>query len=160
MIEREEERMGSCSTKTARAKPYSLREEIEGLVREFESCTLPRERWTHHAHLTVALWYLKRRSRAEAVTLIRDGIQRYNKASGIITTKESGYHETITRFYIWAVGKYLSSAEAGSIVELANGLIESRYADKSLPLEYYSRERLMSWRARLDWVEPDLKSLD
>jgi hypothetical protein len=37
--------------------------------------------------------------------------------------------------------------------------LAARYANKDLPLEYYSRDHLMSWEARIDWVEPDIKPL-
>lgn len=146
----------NCHTEVA----YRTRGEIENLISAFESCTLPRERWSHQAHLTVGLWYLVRHERGEATKLIRRNIQKYNRAHGIVTTKTSGYHETITLFFIRVVSKYLCEASANnSIVELLNGLIDS-YGDKNLPLAYYSKERLMSCEARTRWLEPDLKSLD
>ena len=46
-----------------------------------------------------------------------------------------------------------------SIVSLANGLI-AQYADGTLPFRYYTRDRLMSLEARLNWVEPDLRAID
>jgi hypothetical protein len=140
--------------------PCRTRDEIERLVSAFESCTLPREKWTHGAHLTVGLWYLIRHEKAEAANLIRRNIQKYNRAHGIVTTKTSGYHETITLFFIHMVSRYLSEAGmSSSIVELLDGLIDS-YGDRNLPLRHYSKERLMSEEARTSWVEPDLKPLD
>jgi hypothetical protein len=139
---------------------YRSPDEIERLVAGFEDCTLSRASWTHHAHLTVALWYLAGYSGEEATARIRNGIKRLNAANGVQTTRTGGYHETITLFWIWAVSRYLLLTGArSSIVELANGLIEF-YADKNYPLRYYSRERLMSWEARTGWIEPDLKLLD
>ena len=138
---------------------YNSSVEITDLVRAFESCTLDRGLWTHHAHMTVALWYLMRRPREEATRLIREGIKRYNDACGVITTKDSGYHETVTLFYIWMVDDFVKGFDGTeSIVETANRLIKAR-GDKTLPLQYYSRERLMSWEARTRWVEPDLRPL-
>jgi len=134
--------------------------EIECLVRNFESCLLPRARWTHHAHLTVALWYCLRHPWPEAVRRVRMGIKRYNEANGIKTTPISGYHETMTLFWLRMVRRYLETASREcSLVSLANGLIE-RYGNSRLPFEYYTRERLMSAEARASWIEPDLKSLD
>jgi hypothetical protein len=139
---------------------YRTAAEIECLVRNFESCLLPRDRWTHGAHLTVALWYALRYPWPEAVRALRTGIKRYNEAHGIITTRESGYHETITLFWMRMVRRYLdTAARECSLVALANGLIES-YGNSRLPLEYYTRERLMSVEARARWLEPDLKSLE
>ena len=150
----------SAVIETVTSEPYLRLSEIEGLVEGFESCTLPREEWTHRAHLTVACWYLLRHDKEGATVLIRKGIKRFNEAKGIVTTERCGYHETITLFYIHIVGKHLRESRVEiSIVNLMNKLIE-RYGEKSLPLEYYSKERLMSVEARAAWLEPDLKRLD
>ena len=134
--------------------------EILALVRRFEDCTLPREEWTHTAHLTVALWYLLEYDWPEAVTRVRAGIQRYNAAHGIHTTPTGGYHETLTLFWLRRVRAFLEDGrnEARSLVALANDLADS--ADRSLPLKQYTRERLFSTEARASWVEPDLKRLN
>jgi hypothetical protein len=134
--------------------------EILRLVREFENCTLPRAKWTHQAHLVVALWYLMRHAENDAVARVREGIKRYNKACGIEMTKTSGYHETITLFYIHVIRRFLSAAKSDcTLAALANSLVNV-CGDKDLPLEYYSRERLMSWEARTGWLEPDMKALE
>jgi hypothetical protein len=139
--------------------PYSTSGKVLRLVREFEACTLPRAEWTHHAHLVVALYYLVRHEEASATKLIRDGIKRYNEARGVVTTKTGGYHETITLFYIRAISKFLSAANPDcTLAALANSLI-SACGRKDFPLEYYSRERLMSREARTGWLEPDRKAL-
>lgn len=142
------------------ATTYRNAAEVLALVRDFKFCTLPRERWTHRAHLTVALWHQLRYPWPEAVRLVRAGIKRYNDAHGILTTKEGGYHETMTLFWMRVVREYLLGAAKNqrcSLAHLANSLVEN--CAKELPLEYYSRERLMSQEARAAWVEPDLKSL-
>ncbi len=135
-------------------------DEVADLLREFEAGTLARARWTHEAHLTVALWYLSRHEVAAATVLVREGIKRYNAACGVPQTETGGYHETITLFYVHVVSRYLKRARAGaSLAELAGGLMAA-CGDRGLPFEYYSRERLLSWPARTRWVEPDLKALD
>ena len=49
---------------------------------------------------------------------------------------------------------------AGASGELSDVLREHpALADKDLPLQYYSRERLFSDEARAAWVEPDLRAL-
>lgn len=133
--------------------------EIIKLVGEFENGTLPRSYWTHRAHLTVACWYLICHEVPEAIPRIREGIKKYNISQGIITTKDNGYHETITLFWVKMVRGHLSQSTLDcSIVHLVNDLV-IRFSDRNLPFEYYSRERLMSWEARLNWMEPDLKPL-
>ena len=55
------------------------------------------------------------------------------------------------------VSHYLSAnREKSSILETAIAL-NNTYNDKYLPFQYYSRDLLMSWEARTNWVEPDLK---
>jgi hypothetical protein len=133
--------------------------EIENLIREFESDALPRDQWDHKAHLAIACWYLISYPEPEAARRIRKGIRRYNKAAGIVTTGEKGYNETITMFWFSMVKSFLRDATLEcSIVGLINNLVD-RYSNKHLPYEYYSRDLLMSWEARFNWVEPDLKPL-
>ena len=68
-------------------------------------------------------------------------------------------HGPIRIFWLRRVRSFLEDGrnEARSLVALANELTAS--ADKNLPLEHYTRERLFSAEARAGWVEPDLKPL-
>ena len=154
------------------ARNYQTEADIESLIDAFENCTLPRSEWSHQAHLTVALWYLIHYEEQEAINRVRLGIQRYNAAMGIKTTPDSGYHETLTLFWVRMVSHYLwVTEEKSSIMEIVISPKDMRaiapklkalfhnYTDKSLPFQYYSRDLLMSWEARTNWVEPDLKSL-
>ena len=145
---------------TLEAKTFRTGEEMFELLRRFEDCTLPREEWTHAAHLTVALWHLLQFDWPEAVARVRARIKRYNAAHGIATTPTGGYHETLTIFWLRTVRAYLEDDrnEARALVHLANELAATH--DKGLPLSHYTRERLFSPEARAAWVEPDLKSLD
>lgn len=134
-----------------------MQSSIEKLVEAFNSRTLPKQEWTHHAHLKVGLWYLLHYSPNESLARLRRGIKQYNVACGVENTETQGYHETITRFYIGIIFKFLQQTERSqSIDRLADELINN-YGDKSLPLEYYSRDKLFSTEARLCWVKPDLK---
>lgn len=66
---------------------YKTLDEIKNIVLAFEDCTLLRNKWTHHAHQTVALWYLTHFCQHEAINFMRDRIQKYNAANGIKTHK-------------------------------------------------------------------------
>ncbi|NJK66096.1 MAG: hypothetical protein HC789_06650 [Microcoleus sp. CSU_2_2] len=139
---------------------YRSPSEIDSLIHAFEECSLPRSQWTHTAHLTVALWYLFYDSETEAINAIRNGIKRYNSAQGIESTKDGGYHETLTLFWVRTISRYLAEESRNrSMVSLANGLI-AQYADRTLPFRYYTRDQLMSWEARNNWVEPDLRAIE
>lgn len=138
---------------------YATEAEIQDLIQAFESCTLPRIQWTHTAHLTVALYYLLHNSYDDAVDLIRQGIQTYNRSQGIEQTPTGGYHETITCFWIYVIHTFLDRcAPNRSLLILANQLI-CTYNDPQLLFEYYTRACLFSSTARFHWVEPDLKPL-
>lgn len=140
---------------------YHYPHEIERLVAAFLDHSLPKQQWTHTAHLTVGLWHRLHYGPAEATLRVRFGIQTYNESCGVKMTPQGGYHETITLFYLWAIGAYLERASGDtSLVDLANGLINSPLGNRQFPLEYYSRELLFSWQARVGWVEPDLKPLE
>lgn len=147
------------TTATPDRTTFRTTEEILGLVRRFEDCTLPREEWTHAAHLTVALWHLLQFDWPEAVARVRAGIKRYNAVHGILSTPTGGYHETLTLFWLRAVRAYLEAErnEARPLVRLANELAATH--DKALPFTHYTRARLFSPEARAGWVEPDLKPL-
>lgn len=142
-----------------KTRNYKTEADIKSLIAEFENCTLPRSEWNHQAHLTIALWYLNRYDEQEAINRVRRGIQRYNEAMGIKTTKDSGYHETLTLFWIQMVSQYLSVNKEKTFNLKTAIAIYQIYRDKSLPFQYYSRDLLMSWEARSGWVEPDLKPL-
>ncbi|MFN0122311.1 MAG: hypothetical protein ACKV2V_17585 [Blastocatellia bacterium] len=133
--------------------------EIERLVADFKACVLPKAEWTHQAHLIVGFWHVAQYGREAATPLMRDGIRRYNDAVGTANTDTSGYHETTTLFYLEFIDLFLQQADQGkSLAELVNAFL-SAYSDRELPLRYFSRELLMSVRARRTWVEPDLQSL-
>lgn len=129
--------------------------ELESLVRRFEDCTLPREEWTHRAHLSVAVWYLSQLPKEVATQRIRTGIQRYNASLGNTT----GYHETITLSWIALVTAFLrKESPEKSLSELATEAAAGFGASDYL-LRHFSKERLFSQSARREWVEPDLDPL-
>uniref|UniRef100_B8HXZ6 Uncharacterized protein n=1 Tax=Cyanothece sp. (strain PCC 7425 / ATCC 29141) TaxID=395961 RepID=B8HXZ6_CYAP4 len=134
-------------------------QELEQLVRLFESCQLPRTQWTHQTHLIVAFWFLVHYPQAEAIARIRVGVQRYNQAIGIENSATSGYHEKITLFWIRRIQAVLEQqVQAQFTLEQWDELIQQCNNPK-LPLQYYSPQYLMSWQARSAWVEPDLQPL-
>ena len=121
--------------------------------------TLPIEKWTHQAHLVVAIWYLRNYNKSEATCLLRSGIISYNVAVGTKNSATSGYHETITLFWIRLINKFVEEHKYLEISELTELFLNSRFAEKTIFFEYYTKERLFSTEARANWVAPDIKSL-
>ena len=148
------------TTRQKRSNPYRKLREVEELVREFESCALPLEKFRHHAHLTVTLFYLSRMNTLEATCRVREGLQRLIAHYGV-----NGYNETLTQFWLRLVQHFLAESRSLAqqrplpFVELLDGLVE-RYGDSRLIYNFYTRELLMSETAQAAWVEPDLKPLD
>jgi len=128
-------------------------EEIVELVRRFESCAIHPADFRHYQHLTVALWYVRQFPYEAASEKMRNGIQKLAAAYG-----KSGYHETITLFWLKLVSDFVAAQEAGALHDLANRLVEA-LDDKELIKKYYSEELISSAGAKSGWVEPDLKSL-
>lgn len=131
----------------------------ERLAEQFIAKTLPPAEWTHHAHLKVGLWHVLEHGPDEALRLLRERIRDYNEATGVVNSDESGYHETITRFWVHRIDGFLRRADrAAPIDELAASLI-AESGNKRLLRAFYSQERLESVAARREWVEPDLRPL-
>ena len=138
---------------------YDSLADLTHLIEGFANCTLPSDEWTHQAHLIVGLWYCSRHDATEAMNILRVSIKRYSIARGKQNTDTSGYLETITRFFVWYLKRYLDKVDSQrSFVEIVNDFC-AQHVECSSPLNYYSKERLMSVTARLGWVEPDLQPL-
>jgi len=136
---------------------YKRDEEVNLLAKAFEERTLPKAEWTHAAHLTVGLYYCYHNPLGVAKNLMRDGIYWLNDAHGTPNTEQSGYHETLTVFWLKTVADFLEKAGRDKgLAELAN-LLLATVNDTRLPLKFYSRERLFSVEARMNYVEPDLQ---
>ncbi len=136
---------------------YKTDEEVNLLLKAFEERTLSKAEWTHAAHLVVGLYYCYHNPLGVAKNLMSDGIYWLNDTHGTANTETSGYHETITVFWLRTVVNYLEkTGRQHGLAVLANGLI-AFCSDPKLPLKYYSRERLFSVEARLNYVEPDLE---
>ena len=135
---------------------YRSMKEIEALQRKFERGTVTLEEWTHSAHLAICCWYLMKKPR-NAARLLREGIVSLNRANGVISTATSGYHETLTLFWIAKVQGLLDVCEGDDLAVL--NAVVGGLANKKLVLFHFSRERIMSSEARNGWCEPDLRPL-
>ena len=131
-------------------------EEAEKLIAEFEKGTLPKEKWTHHAHFVMALWYCYHLPLPVAIVRIKEGIRQYNIATGGMNTDDAGYHETITLFYVYVINHYIIHFPGNNNLDkLLAELNDQPFIAKDFPLQFYSRELLMSSQARKKWILPD-----
>jgi hypothetical protein len=133
--------------------------DTECLVEAFIARTLPKPEWTHTAHLRVGLWHVVRYGPEEALALLRQRISRYNESVGTINSDDSGYHETVTAFYVRAIAATIADRDPGMSIDELAALVIERCGAREFPLRYYSKERLFSVAARRGWVPPDLQPL-
>lgn len=134
--------------------------QINGLVFTFTQKTLPKSEWTHAAHIVVALWHNWHFEFDEAFTMVKRKIIAYNEAVGTPNTESSGYHETLTMFWMILTSNHLRIKEFQSLEEACSTFLESTDALKTIPLEYYSKELLFSKIARRKWVRSDLQQIE
>lgn len=139
--------------------PFTDESRILAIVEGFRARTLPAPEWTHQAHLAVGLWHVRRFGEEASKALLREGISRYNEASGTPNSDTRGYHETVTMYYVWAAARFLETARAATLLDLVNDFVESRHGSKAGIFVFWSRDLLLSTPARRGWIEPDLSPL-
>ena len=128
----------------------------EGLL----SRTLPREEWTHEAHLAATTYLVLKHPEIDLDAELRGIISRYNESVGGVNSDTEGYHDTITRAYLRGIRLFLDEADVERpIHDLVNELLMSPMGRRDWPLRFWSRERLMSVEARRAYVEPDIRAM-
>lgn len=134
--------------------------EIEHIGEGLIARTLPREEWTHEAHLAATTYLLTRRPDIAIDKELPGIIRRYNESVGGVNDDTQGYHETITRVFLHGVRLFLAEADLGDpLHELINELLLSPMGRRDWPLRFYSAERLFSVDARRHFVPPDVAAL-
>ena len=134
---------------------------LDDLAARFQECAVPAKEWTHAAHLVVGLWHVDRYGRADALGRLRNGIRRLNESHGGVNSTTNGYHETITAAYVQLLSQYLDRYHTDMALEMrAFDLLAGPLAARDILFTFYSRDRLMSTAARVDWLEPDLAPID
>ncbi|MES2120834.1 MAG: hypothetical protein V4513_09685 [Pseudomonadota bacterium] len=134
--------------------------EIERIGERFLARSLPKEEWTHEAHLATTTWLVLRRPDTNVDAELPDLIRRYNESVGGVNSDSEGYHETITRVFLHGVRLFLAEADqAEPLHELVNELLLSPMGRRDWPLRFYSPGRLFSVEARREFIPPDLAAL-
>jgi hypothetical protein len=134
--------------------------DIEQLGEGLLGCTLPREAWTHEAHLASTAYLVLRRPDIDLDSELPAIIRRFNESVGGVNSETEGYHETITRSFLHGVRLFLDGRGADRPLHgLVNELLLSPVGRRDWPLRFYSRERLFSVEARLTHVSPDVEMM-
>ena len=134
--------------------------EIDAFLAAFEGCTLPKERWTHGAHLLTGACYVHGLGRDAALEKMRVCVRRYNESVGGKNTDTSGYHETITVMWIRLLDGLRREVGAMERAEFARLAVERFVREKDVFKRYYDFDVVGSVEARRVWMEPNLMELD
>jgi len=143
------------TTMPMKAAVYRTEAEIEAIVRAFEQGTLPPAEFNHHAHMTVALWYLAWHPYAEAVSRMRAAITHFAARHH----QSQLYNETITLFWMKLLRHLLDQAAPGTPLADTVYAILSRWGSMGFVFKHYTKETAFSAEAKARWVEPDVRPL-
>ena len=135
-------------------------DDIRALGEGLLACALPRDAWTHEAHLGACLWLLSERPDIDVDAEIADIIRRFNTSVGGVNDDTQGYHDSITRCYVAGTRRFLAETEETGLAARVNGLLLSPMGRRDWPLRFYSRDLLFSVTARRAFVEPDIRALE
>ena len=139
---------------------FSSDDEISHIGEGLLARTLPREEWTHEAHLAATTYLLLKRPDIDLDNALPGIIRSYNESVGGVNDDTQGYHETITRVFLRGVRLFLAEADLKEpLHELVNELLLSPMGRRDWPFRFYSRDRLFSVEARRGFIEPDLRTL-
>jgi hypothetical protein len=139
-----------------RPEHLSTPESLDSFLRGFESCTLPKAEWTHAAHIATAASYLHGSGVASVLPLMRVQISAFNLSVGGANTPTSGYHETLTHFWLLIVAELLRQRHHDSRLAAAREAVATFGEARSLHSLYYSGDVVKDPAARLTWRAPDL----
>ena len=92
----------------------------------------------------------------DAIAKVCAGLQALAVAwNAPVDDLEKGYHETMTQAWVQLV--YLTLSDCG-VAESADAFCEQqpRLMQKTYLKSFYSQERLTTWEAKREFVEPDL----
>ena len=137
--------------------------EIDEFLHAFEAGTLPKERFTHAAHILTGASYVHEFGESAAIDRMRQSIRRFNESVGGRNTNTSGYHETITLFWIKLLARLHKEAVLQAAVsrEQFAALAVGRFAHRrDLLSTFYDFDLVGSTDARLIWISPTRRSLD
>jgi hypothetical protein len=137
--------------------------EIDAFIAAFESGTLPKARWTHAAHILTGACYVHSLGEAAAIARMRDRVSAYNIAVGGQNTPTSGYHETVTVFWIKLLAIGVSNFKILnpmlSRAELVTLVTREFAGYGNIYREFYDFDILTSEEARSIWIQPNIRPL-
>lgn len=104
---------------------FQSQEEIENVVRAFETCQTDADDFRHPEHLAVAVWYVHTMDRDSALDRMRSGLLRFLEHHGVDKGK---YNETVTVFWIDKINEKLNALGPDvSLVDKCNTVLDTDF---------------------------------
>ena len=104
---------------------YQSQDEIENVVRGFETCQTHADNFGHPQHLAVAVWYVHTMDRDSALDRMRSGLLRFLDHHGVDKGK---YSETVTVFWIDKITEKLTELGPDvSLVDKCNTVLDTDF---------------------------------
>jgi hypothetical protein len=122
------------------------------LLRQFEDCSLPLDRFRHRVHIQIAFLYLRKYPALDVLRRFPEALKRYAAAHG----KTGLYHETITWSYILLIQERMQRApQVQTWEEFAATNEDLLTWSGTILKQYYRNETLSSDLARKIFLLPD-----
>lgn len=128
---------------------------LDAFVADWHAGRVSRAEWTHGAHVAVCAWYAASHDVDATFAIVKAGILAFARVHGIVHTRTSGYHETLTRFWTLAIAAHLRTVGATDRFEAVQSALARFGEDRDLPRRAYSFDVVQDLRARAEWVPPD-----
>jgi hypothetical protein len=128
---------------------------LDAFVADWHAHRLPREAWTHGAHVGVCAYYAFDHDEAATLAIMRPGIRAFNESIGGRNTATSGYHESITRVWVMAITAHVREHPVKSRWAAAHSAVARFDSPHEVLQQCYSFDVSADVRARAEWVPPD-----
>ena len=128
---------------------------LEKFVNAWVTGVLPKAAWTHAAHVAVTGYYAFDAPPEMVYDRMKRGILYFNSCVGVVNGPDSGYHDTLTRFWSNTISEAIRNGVRTSRFDAAVRAVERFGEDRDLPRLFYSFDVVRDRRARTEWISPD-----
>ena len=129
---------------------------LQRFVEAWKAGRLPKAAWTHSAHVAMAAYFAFDHAAEATYSIMKSGIIHHNTSVGTANTEDSGYHETLTRFWAGEIGEFVRSGRFPSRFEGVRAAVNAFGEERDRFRKFYSFDVVRDRRARREWVPPDL----
>jgi len=128
---------------------------LDEFVSRWEAGRLTKPEWTHAAHIGTAAYRAFHLDEEALFRYMKAHIIYHNECVGTANTEDSGYHETLTRFWAGTIGTFVRNGRFRTRFEAVKKAAEAFGEDRDRHHLYYGFDVVRDRRARREWVQSD-----